>query len=110
MWLIDENLDIRLHQVLSKFSIIAHTAKFAGLNGLANGKLLEAAERLGYSTILTRDSLYATDSGFLKGTYPQIAIVVVEYKIPQQQFLEWFENQFRTSPITAVAGNVIVWP
>ena len=87
MWLIDENLNVRLYQVLSELGITAHSVSYAGLKGLKNGELLAAAQRMAYSTILTRDNLYAQESGFLGGSYPEIGIVVIEVRVPQDTFL-----------------------
>jgi len=110
MWLIDENLDVRLHQVLADAGITAHTAEFSGLKGLANGKLLETAARLGYTVILTRDVLYAQDSGFLQGQHPTIAIIIVKVTIPQNRICEWFRDELQATPIQPVPGKVVVWP
>jgi len=110
MWLIDENLDVRLYKVLSEFGIEARTAEFANLKGLDNGRLLRAAESKGYNTILTRDILYHQDSGFNPSLYPNIGIVVVRITVPQKQFVDWFKSEFQKTPIEPKIGQVLVWP
>lgn len=110
MWLIDENLDVRLHHVLSEFGVKSHTADFANLKGLNNGQLLAAAEKLGYKVILTRDALYALDSGFKRQNQSKLAIVVIKITVPQSKFLEWFRSEYNQSPIQPKSGQVIEWP
>ena len=110
MWLIDENFDVRLHKVLSDLGIKAQTAEHAGLKGLANGALLRSAQKLGYRVIVTRDALYAQDSGFLSGNFPEIAVVVVEVKVPQDRILDWFREEFKKVPIVPAPGKVTFWP
>ena len=110
MWLIDENLNVRLHQILNELGIKAQTATYAGFKGMENGELLSAAKKAGFTAILTRDNLYAQDSGFLSGVSVDIGIVVIEVRVPQDTLLTWFRQQFATNPIMPVPGKVVTWP
>jgi predicted nuclease of predicted toxin-antitoxin system len=53
--LLDEMLDYRLARPLSARSHQCVSVKMTGLNGLSNGELLNAAERLGYNVLVTLD-------------------------------------------------------
>ena len=110
MWLIDENLNVRLHQVLNDLGVTAQSASYAGFNGMKNGELLSAAKKAGFTAILTRDNLYAQDSGFLSGAFGDIGIVAIEVRVPQDTFLTWFRQEFASNPVQPIAGKVVIWP
>jgi predicted nuclease of predicted toxin-antitoxin system len=52
--LLDECLPWRLRHRLASHDV--HIARWAGLGGLANGKLLKAADALGYEVLLTSEA------------------------------------------------------
>ena len=73
--LLDECLDERLRHSFSDHN--CETARHAGLAGLKNGKLLDAAEARGFSVLLTVDQGFAYEQN-LAGR--QIAIIIFRSK------------------------------
>jgi predicted nuclease of predicted toxin-antitoxin system len=63
MWLLDANMDVHLLAVLSELGIACESAIHKGWSELANGELMAAAAKAGFTCILTKDRLFAESAG-----------------------------------------------
>lgn len=111
MWLLDVNVPRRIVAVLREFGVEAETAGSRGWDGLANGKLVEAAVHGGFTCLLTRDRLFGESAARALNDFPRFSVVLLT--IPQlrgPQFLEQFRLVWRSNPIKPVPGKLIQWP
>ena len=59
MWLLDTNLDVHLVGLLNGFGVVCDTTAGWGWKALRNGELPAAAVEAGFTTLATRDRLFA---------------------------------------------------
>jgi hypothetical protein len=111
MWLLDVNVPQRIVAVLREFGVDAETAGSRGWDGLANGRLVDAAVHGGFTCLLTRDRLFGESAARTLKDFPQFSVVLLA--LPQlrgPQFLEQFRVAWRVDPIQPVPGKLIHWP
>jgi hypothetical protein len=107
MWLLDANLDIHLAELLRHLQIDCDTAE----NRLSNGELVAAAVGAGFSTLLTRDRLFAESASRAWRDFPSLSVVIVTLpQLPSGRYLASFEALWRASPIQPPPGKIISWP
>jgi hypothetical protein len=110
-WLLDVNVPTQLVLTLKGFGVEAETAASLGWKQLTNGHLVEAASRVGFSTILTRDKRFQQSASETLKRFPAMALVVLILpQAPALEFLRDFERSWATKPIQPIAGQIITWP
>jgi hypothetical protein len=110
-WLLDVNVPTQLVLTLKGFGVEAETAASFGWKQLTNGHLVEAANRAGFSAILTRDQGFQQSPSETLKRFPGLALVVrVLPQAPAFDFLRDFEKSWGTKPIQPIAGQIITWP
>lgn len=77
--LLDENLDHRLRNQLGTHEVF--TASFLGWDGLANGKLLDAAEASGFEVLVTGDQTLSREQNLSGRRLAVVALSAVEWRI-----------------------------
>jgi predicted nuclease of predicted toxin-antitoxin system len=81
--LLDECVDERLRLLFSGHD--CHTARFAGMAGLKNGRLLPAAEAAGFEVLVTVDQ-NIPDQQNMAG--PKISLVILRARTNRRRDLE----------------------
>jgi hypothetical protein len=99
MWLLDANLDIHLAELLQSLRIDCATAESRGWKALRNGELVSAAVNAGFSTLVTRDRLFA-ESTLRSG----------RALFPESRYSESFAAAWAVSPIHPEPGKIVVRP
>ncbi len=77
MWLLDANLDIHLADLLRSLQTDCDTAESRGWKALRNGELVAAAVNAGFSTLVTRDRLFADSAARAWRLFPDLCVVIV---------------------------------
>lgn len=108
-WLIDESLNPKLYQILSKRNIDAESVVYRGWDEKKNGELMKLAYPEGFRVMITADTNWHQHSGFLSPKYFDFCVIIIENP-SRRDFLEWFEEEFDRSPIRPIPGKVITWP
>lgn len=110
-WLLDVNVPVQLALTLKAFGVEAETAAALGWKQLTNGHLVEAASKVGFSTILTRDKRFRQSAAETLKRFPALALVVlVSPQASAPEFLRDFEKSWATKPIQPIAGQIVTWP
>lgn len=111
MWLLDANLDIHLVELLRDLGVECESAQDRGWKALKNGELVAAAANAGFTTLVTRDRLFAESAARAWRTWPDLAVVLVT--LPQaksDRYLESFRAAWMIAHIRPVPGRIVVWP
>ena len=111
MWLLDNNLPLKVALLLESFSVRCDTAKNRNWTRLKNGMLVAAASEAGFTCILTRDKLFQESAAQVLKKYPSMAIVLLV--LPQGRsrlYLESFKVAWQLKAIAPVPGQVVLWP
>jgi hypothetical protein len=110
-WLLDVNVPSQLVLTLKDFGVEAATAALLGWKQLTNGRLVEAASNVRFSTILTRDKRFRQSASETLKRFPAIALVVMVLpQAPASDFLRDFEKSWTTKPTQPIAGQIVTWP
>ena len=111
MWLLDANLDIHLLDLLRGLEVECDTAQNRGWKELRNGELVAAAAQAGFTTLVTRDRLFAESASRAWRTFPNLAVVIV--MLPQSKsdrYLATFATAWEVAPIQPQPGRIVEWP
>lgn len=111
MWLLDNNIPLKIAPLLKSVSISCDTAKNRNWTLLKNGKLVAAASKAGFTCILTRDKFFQESASKVLRENPKMAIVLLV--LPQGRgrlYVESFQCAWKMNPIVPVPGKVVMWP
>ena len=110
-WLLEVNVPVGLIPALKSYGVQADTAAAQGWEQLINGRLLEAGSNSGFTTILTRDRRFGESAARSLKRFPSIAVVLITLRqAPAPEFLSAFDIAWLNSPMSPIAGSVVLWP
>ena len=111
MWLLDENLPLKLSELLTINKIPNDTVVNRGWSNFTNGELLKLAVENNFTVILTKDKLFAEAAAKSIKKYPGCAIVrVMLPQMKEKEYLQLFQETLEKNPIAPVPGDMIQWP
>lgn len=111
MWLLDVNMPRQLKGLLGELGVSVDSVSERGWGALANGDLVQAAARSGFTCLLTRDQLFGESASRSLRRFPEFSIVLVVLpQVRAAQFLEEFTASWAEHPIVPSPGQILSWP
>lgn len=111
MWLLDANMDVHLLALLKQLGVDCEATTRRGWQALANGDLVAAAVKGGFTCLLTQDRLFGEAAGRALRAQPGFCVVVVRLQqLPWKKYRETFGSAWSKSPIQPRAGKIVHWP
>jgi predicted nuclease of predicted toxin-antitoxin system len=103
---VDENLPIRVVEILRELDHDAHTALDEGLKGASDARLWRAAQ-VEDRILLTQDLDFSDERLFAPGTHA--GIILVRLRMPSRVRIAWrIEEVFRCESVEAWIGCFVV--
>lgn len=111
MLLLDENLPLKIKDILEQNGYKCETVFTLGWSGLKNGQLVSKAIEKGYSAILTKDKLFAESAAKSLSKFPNFAVIrITLLQKTLKEYLNNFSLLLKEKPLELILGTLTEWP